>query len=463
MSTVTFTVTDAAGHTATAQVSVTVQQPAIVANLILTPTTIAAGGSVHVTVSGSGFDTWQVTAYGDGNAGSVHTGTSSFADHVYINAGTYTVTAVFTRTSDGVTVTRTGTVTATAPTGTLGKLYGGISTPLGQSPSTADMDAMVAHGFGWWRHDFRMADISPSRGTFNWGTVDTWVTQAISRGLNYLPIVYMLPQWMNGSTDDKHAPTNPQDYADWCGTAATHLWGLGVRAMELWNEQNLGGFYTPAPNRTAYTQMAKLAAKAIHTATPGMTVVSGGVSTSDDQYNNSAAPSGNPWPGCNQTLYEYGRLGLYYDADGLSQVDAVGIHPYLDDTDPSPTGGSNWCEWAGIAMRNTIGIVDGWSHGRQLKVWNTESACPLLTSSGGTHTEADKATRATHAFQAFNTWTMADGSKMRNRLGPYFWFTYHDWSNATEVRARNFGLVDPSYNAHPALGAVTPILQGALT
>jgi hypothetical protein len=223
--------------------------------------------------------------------------------------------------------------------------------------------------------------------------------------------------------------------------------------MELWNEQNWG-FWLPTPNWQAYVTMASLAADAIHAAAPGMTVVSGGLSTADTQYQagqHSITGYTSTEVGCYATADIYGKLGLY------QHVDAVGIHPYLDGVDPNPAGETTWCTWEGNSIRRLIGILDKWAPGKNLTVWNTESACPRSTTS-----EATQATRAAHAFQAFNLWTLADGSKMRARLGPYFWFTFHDWTGQA-ARESSFGLVDPSYNPHAALGAASAVLQAPLS
>lgn len=386
--------------------------------------------------------------WGDGQMGSVHPLTDTYVAHQYTNPGTYRLSLRAWRDSDGAEATAPGTVSvATAPPagGTVGKLYGGISLPLAQDPAT-DIDRIAADGFGWLRFDIRIATVSPSKGAWNWGAYDATIAHAASKGIKVNGIMYMLPSWMNGSGDDKHAPTNPQDYADWCGQAAPHLYAQGVRSMELWNEQNWG-FWTPTPNRADYVNMAIRAADAIHNAEPRMIVVSGGVSTADTEAQAGHASQGgytSPWPGCNQTLDHYGHLGLY------AHVDAVGIHPYLDSTDPSPTGGGAWCEWAGGAMRTTIAIIDKWAPaGKKLTVWNTESAAPRSAMS-----DIEQANRVAHAMQAYRTWTLADGSPMRVRLGPYFHFTYRDWTNAAEARARTFGLVDSNYNAHPARAAI---------
>lgn len=480
---VTFTVKDAAGHPVTATVNVTVNSVAPVANGTLDKTSINAGDTVRLTQTCQNADWYQINWGAGETLGSIHVLSDTWVDHTYANAGTYTIDLHAwqgTQTTPTADAHKTFSVTVAAapPTGgNVGKLYGGISLPLAQTPDQF-IDRISADGFGWYRFDLRIATVSPSRGTFNWSSYDPIFDHAAAQGLQVNAICYMLPQWMNGSTNDKTKPTNPQDYADWCGTAAPHLYAHGVRSMELWNEQNWG-FWLPTPNRQDYCTMAILAADAIHNAEPRMLVVSGGLSTADTQYQAGQFSLRHPvrwlrerkatrqagfsstYPGCHCTLDVYGSLGLF------SHIDAVGIHPYLDGVDPTPTGGSNWCEWSGVSLRTTIAIIDKWAPGgknaagKTIKVWNTESACPRSTTS-----ESIQATRAGHAYQAFslNTWTLADGvTPMRTRLGPYFWFTYMDWIPGQPAREASFGLVNTSFVPHAALGAVKTELAKSVT
>jgi hypothetical protein len=275
---------------------------------------------------------------------------------------------------------------------------------------------------------------------------------------------------MNGSTNDKQQPTSPQVYADSLTEAAPLMWAHGVRAIELWNEPNLSGFWAPTPDRAYYVQVAIAAARAIRAATPQMLIVTGGISTADTEYNNGTHKTVTRYDtgasyttteiGANQSLDIYGALGLFAakDAAGRLLFDGVGIHPYLDTTDPS-VGGTvdGWMRWQENSMRRSIGLLDKWG-GQALKVWNTESAAPRSLMS-----DTEQANRAAHAFQAFNLWTLASGAKMRTRLGPYFYFTYADWTAASETRARTFGLVFPDYTDHPARPAVSAVLDDPLT
>ncbi len=252
--------------------------------------------------------------------------------------------------------------------------------------------------------------------------------------------------------------------------AAPLMWAHGVKAIELWNEPNLSGFWAPTPDRARYVSMAKAGAAAIRAATPGMLIVTGGISTADTEYNanthttvtryDTGASFTSGEIGADQTLDIYGALGLFaaHDSAGRPLFDGVGIHPYLDTTDPS-VGGTvdGWMRWQENSMRRSIGLLDKWG-GSSLKIWNTESAAPRSVM-----TATEQANRASHAFQAFNLWTLANGAKMRTRISAYFYFTYRDWTAATETRAQTFGLVDANYVDHPARPAVSAVLDDVVS
>ena len=76
-----------------------------------------------------------------------------------------------------------------------------------------------------------------------------------------------------------------------------------------------------------------------------------------------------------------------------------------------------------------------------MSVWNTESAAPRTLVS-----EAEQALRAGMAFEAFNTWA----KPLRDRLGPFFWFTLRDRGSNSSQRDNTFGLMDTAWNPHLA-------------
>ena len=319
---------------------------------------------------------------------------------------------------------------------TLGQRYGAFSMPLEQVQGVADSflaqqgDILKDVGVGWWRGDYPVRQVSPSKGVYNWSDTDRWVKVALTRGIKPLPILYMLPQWMNNASNDKNPPVNDADYADWCSKAATHLWNMGVTAVELWNEQNLSGFWTGQPStddayRGKYTRMMKAAYPAIKAAVPGMIVVSGGLSTADTVFQSTGQP--NP-PGCGalSTIESYGQKGLF------SYCDAVGWHPYLD-TDVACKDVGNWPSWSPKAVAAALASIDKYAPGRGVSLWTTETGCPR-SAVGGNQGEQSK--RAQDAIKVY----LPGGclNQYANRLGPFFWFCAID-RNTGDAREDSFG------------------------
>jgi hypothetical protein len=252
---------------------------------------------------------------------------------------------------------------------------------------------------------------------------------------------------MNASSNDKAPPTVAQDYADWCAIASQHWQALGIGWVEIWNEQNLSGFW-PSPDRARYADMFIRAADAIH-ASSNVKVIIGGLSTADTQFQAgviSVSGYGSPEVGNYCTLDLYGKLGALTHADG------VGIHPYLDDYRPGADA-MPWCRWAPQAIKRAIDICDRWAPGRNLTIWNTESAAPRTAVS-----EAEQALRAGMAFDAFNGFL----APYRSRMGPYFWFTLRDRGSNSTQRDNTFGLLDVNWGAHLAAATVKTSLAATL-
>jgi hypothetical protein len=394
---------------------------------------------------------------------------------------TTTTTAAPTTTTVPPTTTTTVPPTTTVAPPTLGSQFGGFSMPYEQTLglSTAQLnqqaDAMVALGAGWHRGDYPWSVSEPSRGTFTWSTVDAFIAVDKAHGLKSLPIMYFTPGWarLAGCGDDKCAPANPADYGDWVGAACAHLASTfdgTVPWVELWNEENLSGFFHPLStnaDRDRYVAAAKDAADKCHAAAPSMKVLVGGLSTADSvfQAGNSSGTTGN---GLYSTMDYYGQKGLY------SHVDGIGWHPYLDDYFPG-TDASGWARWAPQAIGgqtwSALSILDRYAPGRNLQLWNTESADPRLAASAANGTGAaatDQANKAAAAFNAFLSTGFA--GPFRNRLGPYFWFCVRDraingnGSVSDASREDTFGLYTNDWSVRfPAWQAVHDALVRPLT
>jgi hypothetical protein len=339
----------------------------------------------------------------------------------------------------------------------VGAVYGGISLPYEQALSQSDADlnrqADEARNLGvtWVRGDYSWAASEPSRGNYTWTSNDRLILANRARGIRSLPILYFTPVWARpGGTSDKHVPNNLSDYGTWVGQACAHLTTLGVTWVELWNEQNLSGFFQPLTTNTDrdhYVFMAKDATTKCKANAPGMRVLAGGLSTADTvfQLGNGAPAVGN---GLYNSMDYYGRAGLY------SLVDGIGWHPYLDDYRPGEEA-VGWARWSGGAIATALGILDKYAPDRNLQLWNTESAAPRTAVSA-----SEQAIRARLAYESFITGGFA--APYRARLGPYFWFTLRDRGTDSGQRDNTFGLTSFSWVPYPAYAAVKAALARPL-
>jgi hypothetical protein len=326
------------------------------------------------------------------------------------------------------------------PTGeqTLGQRFGAFSMPLEQVQYVdqgfinQQGDYLADIDVGWWRGDYPVSLYNPSKGQYNWDQVDMWVKAALARGIKPLCILYMLPGWMNGGGNDKNPPNNDNDYAESVAAAAEHLWGLGVTAVELWNEQNLNGFWTGQPPtddayRGKYCRMMAAAYPRIKSAVPNMIVVSGGLSTADTVWDSTHQPDP---PGCGalSTIKSYADKGLF------NNCDAVGWHPYLD-TDVACRDVGSWPSWSPNAVKAVLDIIDAAAPGRGVSLWTTETGCPRSAVGGS---EAEQSKRIQDAYNAY----MPGGclNQYHPRLGPFFCFCVIDRTTGNG-REDSFGWV----------------------
>jgi hypothetical protein len=324
---------------------------------------------------------------------------------------------------------------------TLGQRMGAFSMPLEQVQNVSSSfinqqgDLLKDLGVGWWRGDYPVSMFNPSKGSYNWGAVDTWVKAALARGIKPLPIIYMLPAWMNGGGNDKNPPINDADYATAVTEAAKHLWGLGVTAIECWNEQNLSGFWTGTAAtddayRGKYCRMMAATYPKVKAAVPNIIVVSGGLSTADTVWEQTHQPDP---PGCGalSTIKSYADKGLY------SNCDAVGWHPYLD-TDTACKDVGNWPAWSPKSIQAALDIIDAAAPGRGVSLWSTEGGCPRSVIGNN---QGEQSKRCRDAYNAYQTGGCMN--QFHQRLGPYFWFCVIDRSTGNS-REDTFGFQSKS-------------------
>jgi hypothetical protein len=305
----------------------------------------------------------------------------------------------------------------------------------------ADFDAIAATGAKWVRFDFYWSNVQPaSRDRFDWTAIDRAVNAARSRGLNVLGMLAYTPTWARpANTTDHHPPTNPDDFANFAGAAARRYAPLGVRSWEIWNEPNVGNFWSPKPNVVAYTDLLKRSYAAITAADPGATVLTGGT-----------APAGGTldWTSPDGTQVSPWRfLKGIYDNGGRGSFTAVAHHPYTG----MPYGPSTTATWNSFQHTDDLhDLMASYGDGAK-KVWGTEAGSWTGTSSNAV-TEAVQADFVKQYISGWNAWS--------SFTGPFFYYSLRDRGTNLADREDNFGLLRYDRSEKPAMAAFRQVMSG---
>jgi hypothetical protein len=189
-------------------------------------------------------------------------------------------------------------------------------------------------GFGWIKQQMEWKHAEPAKGNYNWGAYDEIANAAQAAGVKVLWSVVKAPAWARGGQDlsVEGPPNNPQDFADFLGALAGRYCNSSVKAIEVWNEQNL--FYEWGNQKidpAAYMNLLKPAYNKIKAACPSMIVVSGALT-----------PTGAPPP---IAMDDYSYLEGMYKNGLKNYCDAVGAHPSGYNVAPSIKGGQAACDF----------------------------------------------------------------------------------------------------------------------
>ena len=152
--------------------------------------------------------------------------------------------------------------------------YGVQIDPWGNRP--AAIAAIKNMGFNWVKIQVPWKTFEGSPGQRSYA--DDIINELAGSGLNVLASIVKAPDWARPGNTDRSVegpPADPQTYADYVGAFAAHNKGK-VKAIEVWNEQNLWyewGHEPLDPNR--YVDLLCRAYRAIKAADPGMIVLAG--------------------------------------------------------------------------------------------------------------------------------------------------------------------------------------------
>ncbi|MGD8398803.1 MAG: hypothetical protein PVG11_08090, partial [Anaerolineae bacterium] len=202
----------------------------------------------------------------------------------------------------------------------------------GQAPTV--MGKVRDMGFGWVKQQVEWKHFETSKGNYEWGALDEIVHAADASGVKVLWSVVNAPAWARGGQDLSVGgpPNNPGDLADFLGAMASRYCGSSVKAIEVWNEQNLHYEWGNMQiNPAAYMNLLKPAYNRIKAACPGMIVVSGALT-----------PTGAPPP---KAMDDVAYLDGMYKNGLKNYSDAIGAHPSGYNVAPWVKGGQDACDF----------------------------------------------------------------------------------------------------------------------
>ena len=323
--------------------------------------------------------------------------------------------------------------------------------PYGVNAHQAADEALVLAadaGLGWVRFDFNWTELEPAEGTYNWSSTDRLITTAESLGLHVFATVAYTPDWAapagcdNGAADDdSHCLNKVPDPARWVAfvTAAVDRYGSTVRHWGMWNEPNLGVFFSGS--RDEYVDSVLIpGSNAVHAACPSCLVV--GPELANLRETDWDADEGVcAFNECIFNGWEY-SLAAVLDAAG-AYIDIISHHRYDETGDSVWIGALDGQWWGDIQyMHGLKEVVD--EHGQGQPVWITEFGWE--TAPGGDWSEAEAADELQATWEGFaevraGTFALSENDPWPE-LERMFWYDLNDDPNVYEDGMSTWGVLD---------------------
>ena len=339
-----------------------------------------------------------------------------------------------------------------------------------QPDPSSYVDLIESGGATSLRDNVIWGTVEPTDGHFDWSQPDVIVAQAAIHHLHVLLVVGAAPVWASGvpASDDNQPwlpPASAATYGAFAGMVAARysaggeFWKLNPSlpeylpaGLELWNEENVTGFWggqTPDPQ--LYADMVKAAYTSIKHADPMMTVVTGGLA-SIGGYDDVACTGTQGTTGSNTTEWN----GLNYlqalYADGIhGYFDAVGWHPYTfsNSATASQMLSYNLCSgWSQMAFTpvSVRSLMTAYGDaGKQ--VWITEIGAPSCIS-GATYECVSPTQEASLAEQEAQMWSGLEWA------GGFYWYDIRDDQDGTQNVESHFGAVSYPDSPKPVYQAL---------
>lgn len=321
------------------------------------------------------------------------------------------------------------TVAIPSDTSTTSVRYFGLHIHRAVAMSSAEprSDWPTVH-FGSWRlWDAHVAwpDLEPTRGHWNFARLDALCQLAHAHGVTVLLPLGLTPQWASSRPNERSNyglgnQAQPADTADWrryVDTVAKRYRGQ-IEAYEIWNEPNVGGFYSGTPQEL--TELARIAFDAVKRASPAASVL-------------TPAPSG--VPGGLDWLANYLSLG------GLKYADAIAFHFYVTPREPEDMFR------AVQQVQELIGV----SSADHVPVWNTETGWLIQNAMTRVEPSGPPGSFASRVLDDTTAAAFVARSLILGRCGSLSRFYWYAWDNGkmglTEADGRLVKLSGHAYEA----------------
>lgn len=297
---------------------------------------------------------------------------------------------------------------------------------LGDAGVTTRINEYKALGVKWYRFEFDWALIQPDNAD-SWRNLETYdgiVKQLRAAGIELLGLIVYTPRWANGGNSNKYTP--PSNNAEFAKFAAAMVarYKADIKDWEVWNEPNLGAFWSPTPNAANYTGLLRETAAAIRGADPQARIVSAGLAQ----------------PGNSSTTIEiHDFLRGMYAAGAQGNFDALGNHPYCKPPVPCDNIKKIYDpQYAPTLLDIMASNGDGGK-----KVWITEWGCPT----GGTNSGAV----CQHSHQAASVTELFTLASTASWAGPVFWYNLEDFCHPGSSQSEcYFGIMNADKSHKPS-------------
>jgi hypothetical protein len=314
-------------------------------------------------------------------------------------------------------------------------------------------------GFNWVKQQIEWRVFEGSQGGIDFGSADGIINAANAAGVNLLFSIVNAPAWAREAGHDGSVggpPADPATYAAFVGAFAAKYCGSSLKAIEVWNEQNLHYEWGNKPlNPAEYVGLLAPAYAAIKGACPSMTVVSGALT-----------PAGNNMP---LAMDDFTYLEGMFQAGANNYLDGIGAHPSGYNVPPSATAESA-CEAIQKAGNSFNGACDSphhsWSfrstmegyrnianvYGASNKlIWPTEFGW----AAGGAYHPAYKYADD-NSYEEQAAWTVEAYQMMRSWgwVGPAFLWNLNFRVVANGTEKAQWGIVGPGWEPLPVYSAL---------